>query len=204
MNSTGGVKVIANSDNVKIETKARFEALTEDEGPVYANVELGIELATSLNALKFNVHEVKLEPFFNLQGALLADLRAPATLSFEPWSLTFKRDGLPSQIDDFLKSQKMNFRSGELEFDITAEDVPFAELLSEPLQALNLKSDLRINELGFNVDALALRGVDATLSAHLEGGRLTTEHQTRIAYLREGTSQAVVRGSNSRVRMTSY
>ena len=94
LNSTGGVKVIANSDNVKIETKARFEALTEDEGPIYANVELGIELATSLNALKFNVHEVKLEPFFNLQGALSADLRAPATLSFEPWSLTFKRDGL--------------------------------------------------------------------------------------------------------------
>ena len=97
----------------------------------------------------------------------------------------------------------MNFRSGELDFNLTAEDVPFAELLSEPLQALNLKSDLKINGLGFNVDTLALRGIDANFAAHLEGGRLTTEHQTRVAYLREATSQAVARGSNSRVRMIS-
>ena len=68
LNSTGGVKVIANSDNVKIQTKARFEALTEDKEPIYANVELGIELATSLNALKFKVNEVKLDPFFQSAG----------------------------------------------------------------------------------------------------------------------------------------
>ena len=194
LNSTGGMKVLANSDNIQIETKVKIEALTNDEEPLNANLDLGMELATSLNELKFNVNEVKLEPFFNLEGALLANLRAPATLSFTPWSLTFKRDGLPSQIANFLRSQKINFRSGELKLDMTAEDVPFAELLSEPLQALNLKSDLRVNELGFNFDVLALRGVDATLVAHLEGGRLTTEHQTRIAYLREETSQAVARG----------
>ena len=46
----------------------------------------------------------------------------------------------------------MNFRSGELDFNLAAEDVPFAELLIEPLQVLNLKGDLKINGLGFSID----------------------------------------------------
>ena len=83
----------------------------------------------------------------------------------------------------------MNLRSGELKFDLTAEDVPVADLLSEPLQALNLKSDLRSMSLG-SMSTPWRFGEGCPLSAHLEGGRLTTEQDPNCLF-REGTGQAV-------------